>query len=571
MSKRNESVGVLTPKTFRHDLSHSHTTTLDWFRLQPVCCIEMVEHDKFNVNLASLVEAAPLATKVYGSAYLDFHAFFVPSRVLWADWNNYRYGNNRSNNNNFVLPHLDMKMLRVKCGNPKIEPKNGVWQYTPPVAGYEEQRRVFGSLGYPTSAILNYKGDESIGVDTSYQNMLISAMQARAYQRIWWDWYRDSVNIEESSKSTYIYNSGGKISTSEASELFLPRYRCWRKDYITTLLANPQLGSDPSQMVYPSSDATTNAITVTAMRGAIAMQRFLEKLNVTGTRPIERIQSLFGGAPSPVRLDMSELIGSHRHRVTISGLTNTGSSNALGAEHELGNGGNAFGIDYDNSSFGVQTGRSYGESQSKNFAYTATEDGYFIVMASLMPDFVNPSATNRQFFRGLSTPDASREDFYTHEFDGLSYQECLYNEIAMPEYTLQTQGLWGIDYDPYRVAGYQPKYEDYRFLQDRLSGDFNEDFASVALRNMVYVRNFQDGYSSGQLPEGVQLTTPQSVDRAAFDNHFQVTDSKLDHFVLNLYFNIDAVRPISKAELPTELSDMANSLQTDVSNGGIRL
>lgn len=571
MSKRNESVGVLTPKTFRHDLSHSHTTTLDWFRLQPVCCVEMVENDKFTVNLSALVEAAPLATKVYGSAYLDFHAFFVPSRILWSDWNNYRYGNNRSNSNNFVIPHLDMKNLRTWCGLAKIEPKNGEWEYSVASPGMMEKRRVFGSLGYPVSAILNYVGDGSIPVDTSYQDMLISAMQVRAYQRIWWDWYRDSVNLEESAKSVYIYNSGGKVNSQELVQLFTPRYRCWRKDYITTLLTNPQLGAEPAQVNYPSEDATGNSISVTALRGAVAMQRFLEKLNVTGTRPIERIQALFGGAPSPVRLDMSELIGSHRHRVTISGLTNTGSSNALGQQASEGYGANAFGIDYENTSFGVQTGRSYGESQSKNFAYSATEDGYFIVIASLMPDFVNPTATNRQFFRGLSTPDASREDFYTHEFDGLSYQECLLNEVAMPEYTRHTQGLWGAEYDPYRVAGYQPKYEDYRYLQDRLSGDFNEHETSTALRNMVFVRNFQDGSPSGYFPQGLALTTPTDIDRVNFDNHFQVTNADYDHFVLNLFFNIDAVRPISKVELPTELSDMANSLQTDVANGGIRL
>lgn len=604
MSKRNESIGVQTPKSFKHDLSHSHTTTIDWFRLQPVCCMEMLDGDKFSVNLASLIEAAPLATKVFGSAYLDFHAFFVPSRVLWSDWNNYRYGNSRTGGSNYVIPHFKTGEFLKQIGAGKVVPTNEQYVYEKPSLTYHqvESRRVLSGLGYPTSGILNTSGDGSLSVSTGLNDMLLSAMQARAYQRIWWDWFRDSVHIQENSKNSYIYNTGGAVTALERVHLYTARYRCWRKDYITTLLESPQLGnvstlpvnlaSSPASgnrssapllvgntgsTIFTSSNFQSNSIVseasfnsnVSLLRGAIAMQRFLEKLNVTGTRPIERMQAIFGNSPSPVRLDMSEFIASHRQRVTISGLTNTGSASIVDTSQSGDR--NAFGIDGFNASFGQQTGRSYGESQSKNMSYSATEDGYFIVIASLMPDYVNPTAVNRQFLRGLSTPDASVTDFYTHEFDGLSYQECLYNEISQPEYTPVTQGLWGVDYDPFAVAGYQPKYEDYRYQQDRLSGDFNEPSAQNALRNMVYVRNFQDQQNTGSVPSGLDLTTPLFADRAQFDNHFQVSDSTLDHFILNLFINVDAVRPVSKAELPTELSDFANSKNADVSNGGIRL
>lgn len=601
---RNESVGVLTPKTYEHNLSHQHATTIDWFRLQPIGCIPMVKTDKFSINISNLLEAAPLSTKVYGAAYLDFHAFFVPKRILWDDWENYRYGNNRSTTTNFNLPSVTMGRLNSQVEGPYIEPQDGIWKFINSGSN-AEPRRVFGGLGYPVNAILNHAGDGSIGVDISYQNMPISVMQARAYQRIWWDWYRDSVHIEESNKSAYLFTSGGVISDNELDITFQPRYRCWRKDYITTLLESPQLGnavattsplnvSSVSESidapfynlvgnltlgVYQNRNGTaipdnsnlrqvTSSISVAAMRAAVAAQRFAEKLNITGTRPIERIQSLFGAKTNPVRLDMSEFIGSHRQRVNISGLTNTGSGNSLEGSNETGT---AFGINNSTTSFGQTTGRGYSEGNTPSFNYTAEEDGYFIVIASLIPEFANPSAVNRQFMRGLSTPDASRDDFYTAEFDGLDYQECLYNEVCMPEYTVDTKGLWGIDYDPFKVAGYQPRYEDYRYIQDRVSGDFNEKESSVSMRQMLFIRNMQDGYASGQIPTGIQLTTPNVDDRASFDNHFQVADETLDHFVLNTYFNVKAFRPISKAELPTALSDLANSELTNVANGGVRL
>lgn len=607
---RSNKVGVLTPKNFQHDLSHQHVTTLDWFRIQPIGCFELVENDKFNINLSTILEAAPLATKVYGSAYLDIHAFFVPHRILWNDWLNYRYGNKRAEDNTYVPPFLTMSQLKVAAGMADLSPENEVFKFTPPTENGINRRRVLGSLGYPTSAILNYEGDGSIGVDTSYKKLALSLLPYRAYQRVWWDWYRDSVHIPESSKSSYLYTGGGAGNTLEINRMN-EQYRCFRKDYITTLLESPQLGSASTAKVnlkegdvssyggnlyslyrtnpttgYPfdtvsSSSASTNAssgtfvdysheISVSALRGAVAMQRYLEKLNVTGTRPIERIQSLFGSSPSPVRLDMSELIGTHRQRVNISGLTNTGSADNLAEAYDSRTG-NAFGIDSYSISFGQQTGRAYNEGGTPNINYSASEDGFILVCASLVPEYANPTATNRMFFRGLSTPDSDKFDYYTPELDGIGYQECLMSEVCQPEFTEDTQGMWGIDYDPYKVVGYQPKYEDYRYIQDRVSGDFNEPSSSTALRNMVYVRNFQDGEQSGSFPTGVSLTTPNNNERAKFDNHFLVTDSKLDHFIFNVYFNIKASRPISKVELPTALSDMANSEFTDISNGGIRL
>lgn len=597
---RSNKVGVLTPKNFQHDLSHQHVTTLDWFRIQPIGCFELVENDKFNINLSTILEAAPLATKVYGSAYLDIHAFFVPHRILWNDWLNYRYGNKRADDNTYIPPFLTMDQLVVAAGMAKLSPEDEVYKFIPPSDNNINRRRVLGSLGYPTSAVVNYAGDGSISVDTSYKNLSLSLLPYRAYQRVWWDWYRDSVHIPESSKTSYLYTGGGQGTTLEINRMN-EQYRCFRKDYITTLLESPQLGSASRvDTSYVFKDEVVNNISavplyyneqtgflnkgvesfngqkglisysVSALRGAVAMQRYLEKLNVTGTRPIERIQSLFGSSPSPVRLDMSELIGTHRQRVNISGLTNTGSSDNL-AEAYDSRSGNAFGIDSYSISFGQQTGRAYNEGGTPNINYSASEDGFILVCASLVPEYANPTATNRMFFRGLSTPDSDKFDYYTPELDGIGYQECLMSEVCQPEFTEDTQGMWGIDYDPYKVVGYQPKYEDYRYIQDRVSGDFNEPTSSTALRNMVYVRNFQDGEQSGSFPTGVSLTTPNDNERAKFDNHFLVTDSKLDHFIFNVYFNIKASRPISKVELPTALSDMANSEFTDISNGGIRL
>lgn len=602
MAKRIDSIQVTSPKMFQHDLSHQHVTTLDYFRLQPICIMDMVQKDSFNVNLSSIIEASPLATKVYGRANVDYHAFFVPCRILWKDYNNYRYGNQRSTDNEFVLPHFTLSRLNTAVSGSTVTADGEVGKFVPASlddSSKVEARKILGSLGYPTFAIVNDSSARAIGA-TDNGALPLSALPARSLVRIWWDWFRDSVNIEEKNKSAYLYDSGGVITDAEMSVLTTPRYRCWQKDYITTLLPSPQMGdasvatadyalgeqySDNDNRYVVSSpggigvttgvqDSATKYknkllthVSAMAMRGAIALQRYLEKLNVTGTRPMERIQALFGGNLDAVRLDMSEFIGSYRQPLNISGLTNTGSADYLANSDSD----NVWGIDSSSSSFGTQKGRAYSEGNSPSFSYTAKEDGYFIVVASILPEVINPSAINRLFYRGLATPDSSNTDFYTPEFDGIGYQETLQNECALPEYTQFTEGTWGFDYDPYRVIGYQPKYEDYRYIQDRISGDFQEPSSSTALRNMVFVRNLQDGYFSGEFPTREELTTANHNDRANLDNHFQITDSDKDHFVLNCYFKVNASRPITKTELPTALADMANSNLLSVANGGVRL
>lgn len=582
----NQTVKVPVNKSFRHKLSHRHTTTLDYFRLQPVVCTPMIPGDQFPVNIQTLVQSAPLATQVFGNVHLDLHAFFVPNRLVWDEWEPYFLGDGRSTDTYHTFPYMTNKSFNELFGT-------GTDSFNQAV--YKERRRVFGSLGYPVNTNIP-------------QNFGLSVLQARAYQRIWWDYYRDSVNIPEKYKWGYLSVDGG-VDTS--SETFACRYRTFKKDYITTLLESPQMGDSSTAFVnsnilgdvanlsqsYPLFISATNdnpqivrdsssspvssqgrlvssGLSIPLLRGAVAMQRYLERINVTGTRPMERLLSLLGVKASAERLDMAEFIGATSVNVNIDGLVNNGSQHIA---NDLQGMTNAWGITTSGEDTGTpvyqgyQTGYAHGRDMSKPFNYTAKEHGFFIVIASLVPEYSNPNAMNRQFIRGISTPDADRNDFYNPDFDGVGYQEMLLSEVCMPTSADNNPDNDWSSFDPFQVVGYQPKYEDYRIEQDRISGDFNEATSAKALRNMVFTRSFQQMYDPEDITAGLRLTTATFADRAQFDNHFQVSDSGLDHFVLSLYVDNVATRPVSANELPTELSDMANSSLLDVANGGVRL
>ena len=591
--KRNQSLTAAINKKFQHDLSHQHLTTMDFFRLQPLTCIEAVAGDKMSINVRSLVESAPLATKVYGSFHLDLHAFFVPFRLLWANWNNYYYSNTSGEAGSYAIPCLDFSLKSVTDTFVSNDDKA------------RERRKIFGSLGYPTTQL----SKEYTSIQDLNQKRLISAMPARAYQLIWWDWYRDSVHIPEVNKNSYIATTSGQIPTNSVTTLFEPRYRSFRKDYITTILSQASAslpgttaevetspvgtavtqetfynnyplrigeGAISGTQVYAygspsaagaSGTAILQYLRTPVMRGAIALQRWLERLGVTGTRPLERIVSNFGIRPEPSRLQMSELIGTKSITLNVDGLLNTGSQGLM-SQDDAQLDGNAFGSSSE-SFFGTQTGRSVSSGQTDTWNYTCDEHGYIMVIGSIMPNYINDGYLDPLFTRGLSAKSEGSVDFFAPEFDGSGYTPVTLGQIATPYRWGATPEWQNADID--QVVGYVPRYEDYRYIMDKISGDFNEEQSQAYMRNMALVRSLPSRLAPSAVVAGLNLTTPTFSDTALFDNHFQVTDKTLDHFVVNNFIVVDAEREISSAVLPTELSNLANKDLVEVARGGIRL
>lgn len=590
---RFENTPLTKNQSSRVNLNSKHVTTLDFYRLQPVYVQEVIPGDHHSINVSALVEAAPLSTKVYGKCHLDLHAFFVPNRLVWKDWNAYIYPETYSPTSSFTPPSITGANLMAYSGYQGMsEPVDYDQEAN---VDYITFRRVFGSMGYPTNtSFLNA------------QNMSYSSLPARVYQKIWWDYYRDPRYIEEASKNSYLFTDGSNHVAD-----FTPRYRTFMRDDITTLLPNPQAGSastasvdssmssktytvpagtkmfssgtsiftedgifgNPSTMSSPSSKTgkLTNELSIAVLRASNAMQKYLERLNVGGTRTMERALALAGVKPTDVRMGMAEFLGMKTIPITIDGLTNTGSDTAISSTY-----GNAFGVPYQGSSDnavgqGFQTGHACSSGKSDSWNYTATEHGFIMVIASIVPDYINPNRVERQFLRGVSTPNHDKFDFYHDDFAGTGYQERLLTEVCTPFYGEQKFNSTWQGFDPWQVVGYESRYADYLRKGDQVSGDFAEFKQRTTMTNMVFTRNLAKLYTPAQVVASLPLTTATRTDASFFDNHFQVTNSLYDHFVINAYFSNNAVRPVMAPQLPTELSDIANKLKYDVSNGGVKL
>lgn len=565
---RFQSRSVISPKRSQIDLSCEHLTTLDFFRLQPIYCQEMISgQDTFNVNIDSFVESAPFAQRVYGSCHLDLHAFFVPYSLIWEYWNDYFYGNSQSNTQAYTIPYTTFQTFK------EIMLRDDYSSDAP---------RVFGSLGYPAYA------------DNRVSNTLtLSLLPALAYQKIWWDYYRDSRNIEEKDKSLYIRTDlMGNVDSSISEPLiFVPRYRTYRKDYVSTLIQNPQLGSASSARVSSSApnlntsgtnqyiqlDDKGNVIETIArdgvsqisrqvsaevLRGTIAMQRFLERLGITGgTRPIERLLAEFGVESPRMKLNMCDFIGSKSIPINIQGMVNLGSNQHPENQPALGL------LDDAQFAFGKRLSLADAISKSQTFSYTAKEQGLFMVVASLIPDFNYYNQLAPEFFRGLNWTGNDKLDFYRPDFANLGYEEVLLPEVHIPYVDLDDPYI--SEYDPFQVVGYRPKYESYRFAQNKVTGDFLAPFSRGSLFFSCFTRDFHDLGDYTAIQAGLNLTSASESDKVFFDKYF--ANQENDHFVCRFMINNNANRPIDGNTMPEELTHVLDAGRHDVSFGGVRL
>ena len=497
-----------------HDMGNHHITTIDFGWLAPIYWLECVPGDVVKYHPTIFMRTPALATTTFGNIKISQHSFFVPSRLLWDDFENFILGGDDGrrvytkpycvfgdlaallctdvpavsgsvrNSDNFIDLLCTSSGATGTPHNDITRYERGLWSTTiyslglNPTSGLDLQR-----LAPP----FTYDA-----INSSVYNEHIDLMPFRAYTKIWWDYYRDSVLIPESAKATYIKTSGGRQFTcnlgdpsSIGHELgtiqIQGRKKCYRKDYFTTAKVSPQQGSvsivpvdlgkdvnpglvGPVSGSYKSLSVTGPAsasgagnvfidsptanhpeigqFSVEVLRVANSYQRWLEKNNAAGSRPIAQILARFGFTPSAERLDMAEYVDGEDRILDIQQVTST----AQTTEGDLA----------ENAAYGI-TRYSTGEQ-----AYAVREHGIFMSLLAVEPMTGYCDGIDKSFQR------FDKEDLYTPEYENLGYEAIANKEL----YTRLFEVTGDTPQSPDLSFGFQPRYSSYKFKKDVLAGDF---------------------------------------------------------------------------------------------------
>lgn len=474
------SVPLKSPKRSTFDLSHDKRLTCQMGLLYPILVQETLPSDTFRGGTDVLVRLAPLLAPIFEQVHVYIHYFFVPNRLLWEEWETFITGGQYGVTETIVPPVPPQFNVEDVLGeDPTQFSKSQLADY----------------LGVPILGDLPNAPDP-----VNWANAWLDGMPFMAYQKIWYDYYRDRKFVDDTVLDLSVIAptgmpfpsgemDGTEIQSWIANYMTL-RPRCYKHDYFTSANPDAQLGD---QVMIPSTSFNYLSVSkvirsdtglpaagpltvqiagagnlvdsgsvvgdrienlesagalVNDFRTAYALQVWLEKNAIGGSRYTESLQIHFDVKPQDSRLQRAEYIGGGFVHVKISEVVATAwSENEAAASVPQGN----------------MAGHGVTFSSDNNFRYFCPEHGFIMGILSI----VNPPSYHQGLPRMFR-----RTDFLSYPwptFAKLGEQEVYAYELyaASVNWNSQDPATWP-------VFGYQSRYAEWKFGKNTNHGDFHD-------------------------------------------------------------------------------------------------
>lgn len=197
-------------------------------------------------------------------------------------------------------------------------------------------------------------------------------------------------------------------------------------------------------IIYNYTLSSDQNISVLDLRKALALQRFEEKRANYGSRYVEYLLAAFGVRPRDARLQLPEYLGGGKQLLRINEVLQT----AQGTDP-----------------VGTLRGQGTGLLGSNRYKKFIPEHGVILSLLSILPETMYTQGIKRMWLKRTPT------DFFMREYASVGVQE------------VYTQELYGASASG-KIFGYQDRYDEYRYEQSSVSGEFRNtlDFWNLSRR-----------------------------------------------------------------------------------------
>lgn len=513
-------------KLTRVDMSHTVRTSIRPGYICPVEIREALPGDVWSDRTYSMTRlTSSFIRPIYDDMYLDIYHFFVPLRLCFKDIAG--VFNVQSDNYSFG----DESLIKLPV--------------TPTVSSDLSKESIADYLG----VYAPYDAGDDFSDRTCAAGY--SVLPFRANALVWNNWFRNEQVDQPVNVYDGAYNSNERINSSPWSPTNytgMPPKANRYKDLFSSSVLRPQRGdavgvpleglifkfgaidsteSNPSSTYgevaldeanylvadYDSSGSNadgfqfgegTASIPFEDIRIAQALQRYSERSNIYGARYREYIYSAFGVNVPESEVQVPEFLSSSHTRLNVQQVAATAETEAY------------------------PVGQVAGMSQTLSskdayFKKTITEHGYILTYAIIRYKHTYSQGIQKLWRR------IDRADFYDPTFAHLGYQPIYEYQVYAP-----VDGTLDEQYQ--NVLGYNESFVEYRVPFNRVSGEMRP-----VGNNLGSYYSLSDAYS--EAPSLVDLI---KEDGAPFDRVLAITQDTLSPFLLDLSFNTQVYRAISK-------------------------
>ena len=231
------SIPLVAPKRNKFKLGFNNKFTCEMGQLIPIYVQDVLPSDRFKLSMGNLIRFAPLLAPIMSEVDVYFHFFFIPSRLIWSDWEAFVTGSDKG----FTLPSDKVPQsprlifsgdLLNQATSPKVSNQ--------PFSGALRHGSLLDYLGFQTFS------DPVVG-GTRYP---VDALPIRAYFKVVDDYYRDenlTTSLFEYAPEAMDFSGDHELSTTDPAAFAL-QFRlanvCWKKDYFTSALPWAQKGDE---------------------------------------------------------------------------------------------------------------------------------------------------------------------------------------------------------------------------------------------------------------------------------------------------------------------------------------
>lgn len=282
-------------------------------------------------------------------------------------------------------------------------------------------------------------------------------------------------------------------------------------------------GNSPTPVISEDGvpESTTLGITKYALTALNKMTDYVKRMQLVGSRVIDRFFARFGIKLSNEVLKRSVKIAEYYENIAFADVTSMAST--------------------DTATLGDYAGKGISGRDSNNpgaFQYSATEHGILVIISINVPEISYYQGEHRD------SHHHSRLDFWNPEFDSLGVQALALSELYTPINGREITNAYATNPDEFvdKIFGFTPRYAEYKIPYDQITGDYILRSKGVGVDSWFLARDVSH-FLDGDIDKSHSLDFVMSDDKEQFNRIFNNVSNDADHFNVVHYFQITSSFP----------------------------